>query len=220
MMVGEKFDGPGVKNGLGEEKYTRHAILPLEDILDWFDYMNKILPCYRGATDQHGGQQLVQLLQLKRIYNVELMNLTPSINSQMFFALKGFIENARCRFPNYPKFLTELKNVEAEFTNKYQIRVQAPAEKGSHDDMADVVAMVAMQAADWLNNEKHMQLDPSGSSLRANERVGLPPAPVISMDALSMSDIKVMNREHKNQKNMGISGLGVVKNPYHRRGRR
>jgi hypothetical protein len=220
MMVGEKFTGPGVVNGLGEEKYVRHQILPLEDILAWFGYMNSILPCFKGATDQHGGQQLVQLLQLKRIFNVELVNLTPAINSQMYFALKGFIENARCRFPNVPKFQYELKNVEAEFTNKYQIRVQAPAEKGAHDDMADVVALVAYQAAEWLNNEKHLLLDPTGSSLMANERVGQPPAIMPTLDALSMSDIKTINREQKLQRNLGIPGFQVVKNPFHKRGGR
>jgi hypothetical protein len=220
MMVGEKFTGPGVVNGLGEEKYVRHQILPLEDILSWFGYMNSILPCFKGATDQHGGQQLVQLLQLKRIFNVELVNLTPAINSQMYFALKGFIENTRCHFPNNPKFQSELKNVEAEFTNKYQIRVQAPAEKGAHDDMADVAALVAYQAAEWLNNEKHLLLDPTGSSLMANERVGQPPAIMPTLDALSMSDIKTINREQKLQRNLGIPGFQIVKNPFHKRGGR
>ncbi len=220
MMVGEKFTGPGVQNGLGEEKYLRHTVLILDDILSWLEYMNNILPCFKGATDQHGGQQLVQLLELKRIYNVELVNLTPAINSQMYFALKGFIENVRCRLPNVPKFITELKNVEAEFTNKYQIRVEAPAEKGSHDDMADVAALVALQAAEWLNNEKHLLLDPSGSSLMANERLGQPAAVMPNMDALSMSDIKTMTRQQKLLKNMGIPGFVSVKNPFHKRGRR
>ena len=220
MMVGERFEGPGVQNGLGEEKYVRHQVLDLNDILLWFDYMNKILPCFRGATDQHGGQQLVQLLELKRIFNVELLNLTPAINSQMYFALKGFIENTRCRFPNVPKFITELKNVEAEFTNKYQIRVQAPTEKGAHDDMADVAAGVAMLAAEWLNDEKHLLLDPTGSSLLANERVGQPMTVMPNLDALSMSDIKTLSRQQKLQKNLGIPGFASVKNPFHKRGRR
>ncbi len=220
MMVGEKFEGPGVKNGLGEVKYVDHQVLDLNDILAWFKYMNSILPCFRGGTDQHGGQQLVQLLELNRIYNVELINLTPSINSQMYFALKGFIENVRCRFPNVPKFTNELKNVEAEFTNKYQIRVQAPAEKGSHDDMADVAAGVAMLAAEWLQDEKHLLLDPSGSSLMQNERIGMPPGIMPSMDALSMADIKTLERQRKLQSNMGIPGFATIKNPFHKRGRR
>ena len=110
--------------------------------------------------------------------------------------------------------------VEAEFTNKYQIRVQAPAEKGSHDDMADVAAGVAMLAAEWLNDEKHLLLDPSGSSLLANERVGMPPAVMPNLDALSLSDIKTLSRQQKLQKNLGIPGFAAVKNPFHKRGRR
>lgn len=220
MMVGEKFEGPGVVNGLGEQKYLRHSVLILDDILNWFQYMNSILPCFKGATDQHGGQQLVQLLELKLIHNVDLVNLTPAINSQMYLALKGLIESSRCRFPNVPKFSHELKNVEAEFTNKYQIRVQAPAEKGSHDDMADVAALVAYQAIQWLSDEKHLLLDPSGSSLIANERIGMTPTIMTSLDALSMSDIKTLERESKLRRNMGVTGFSSVKNPFHRRGRR
>jgi len=220
MMVGEKFEGPGVQSELGEQKYVRHLQLPLEDIMAWLTYMNKILPCFRGATDQHGGQQLVQLLELHRIHNVELLNLTPAINSQMYFALRGFIENVRCRFPNVPKFTNELKNVEAEFTNKYQIRVQAPAEKGSHDDMADVAALVALLAAEWLQNEKHLMLDPSGSSLLQNERAGQPPGLMPNLDAMTMSGIKVYSRQQKIMNNMGIPSFAVVRNPFHKRGRR
>jgi hypothetical protein len=220
MMVGEKFEGPGVTSLPGEEKYTKHAVLDLDDILNWFQYMNNVFPCFRGATDQHGGQQLVQLLPLRRIYNVDLLNLTPAINSQMYFALKGFIENVRCRFPNVTKFTTELKNVEAEFTNKYQIRVQAPAEKGAHDDMSDVAAMVAYQASLWLNDEKHLLLDPSGSSLIAQERVGMAPGIVTSLDGLSMSDIKTINRIQKIQKNVGLTGGPTLPPWSRRRGRR
>jgi hypothetical protein len=220
MMVGEKFEGPGVRNDLGEQKYVHHQQLPLEDILAWFRYMNNILPCFRGATDQHGGQQLVQLLELNRIRNIELLNLTPAINSQMYFALRGFIENVRCRFPNVPKFQNELKNVEAEFTNKYQIRVQAPAEKGSHDDLADVAALVALLAAEWLQNEKHLMLDPSGSSLLQNERAGQLPGLMPDLNAMTMSDIKVFSRQQKMMRNMGVPSFAVVQNPFHKRGRR
>jgi len=219
MMVGEKFEGPGVKSEPGEQKYVRHLQLPLEDILKWLRYMNNILPCFKGATDQHGGQQLVQLLELNRIHNIELLNLTPAINSQMYFALRGFIENVRCRFPNVPKFQNELKLVEAEFTNKYQIRVQAPAEKGSHDDMADVAALVALLAAEWLQNEKHLMLDPSGSSLLQNERAGHPMGLMPTLDSMTMSDIKVFSRQQKMMRNMGVPSFAVVNNPFHKRGR-
>ena len=221
MMVGEKFEGPGVKSlPGGEEKYTKHAVLDLNDILDWFQYMNSVFPCFKGATDQHGGQQLIQLLPMRRIYNVELVNLTPAINSQMYFALKGFIENGRCCFPDIAKFSAELKNVEAEFTNKYQIRVQAPAEKGAHDDMCDTTALVAHQAAEWLNDEKHLLLDPSGSSLIAQERVGQAPAVVPSLDGLTMADIKTLNRQSHLQKNLGVAGGPQLPPWSRRRGRR
>jgi len=42
-----------------------------------------------------------------------------------------------------PKFIQELKMVELEVASKYQIRVQAPVEKGAHDDMADSAMLCA-----------------------------------------------------------------------------
>ena len=206
MLVGEKFEGPGVKQIPGEQKYLRYESLDLDDILDWMDYLNKIYPCFRGGTDQHGGQQLVQLLELRKIYGVELINLTPSLNSRMYFALKGFIEKTRAHFPTNPKFSHELKNIEAEFTNKYQIRVQAPAEKGAHDDMCDVAAGCAMLAADWINDEKHLLLDPSGQSLLQQERQGAPPGVVANIDGISMADLKTLSRASEIRKGFGVSG--------------
>ena len=127
MMVGEVGEWPGVSGAPGEQKYKNHQVLPLEDILAWLREMNRSLPCFKGATDQHGGQQLVQLLELNEIRNMELVNLTPAINSQMAYALRGYIENKLCAFPYVPKFIQELKLVELEVASKYQIRVAGPA---------------------------------------------------------------------------------------------
>jgi len=76
-----------------------------------------------------------------------------------------------------------------------------------------------MLAAEWLNNEKHLMLDPAGSSLLQNERAGQPPGLMPNLDAMTMSDIKVYSRQQKMFKNMGIPSFAVVNNPFHKRGR-
>jgi hypothetical protein len=219
MMVGEKFDGGGVQSIPGIDKYIGFKTLPLEDILGWLKFLNELMPCYRGATDQHGGQQLVQLLDLNKIHNIELVNLTSTINSQMAYVLQGYIRDARCRFPYVPKFLQELRLVEAEYINKYQIRVQAPMEKGSHDDMVDAAQLCAYVAQKWLIEEGGLKIDPTGQSIMMSEQLSHPAGVITSLDGIMMRDLQVLERMKKIQANMASLGAEVVRNPFHHRGR-
>jgi hypothetical protein len=217
MMVGEQFEGPGVLNPGG--KYVGYKALPLEDILAWLKGLNEVMPCYRGATDQHGGQQLVQLLELNKIYNVELVNLTSTLNSQMAYTLQGYVRDKRCRFPYVPKFLKELRLVEAEYINKYQIRVQAPLEKNSHDDMVDAAQLCAWKAQKWLMEEGGLKIDPSGQSLLITQQMNMPSQAIASIDGVIMRDLQILERMKKMQQNMDTMGGMAVRNPFHRRGR-
>lgn len=220
MMVGEHFEGPGINMMPGEKKYEGFNVLPLEDILRWLQAMNKMMPCFRGGTDQHGGQQLVQLLELNEIRNIELINLTPAINSQMAYALRGYIENKLCSFPYVPKFIRELKLVELEVASKYQIRVHAPLEKGAHDDMADAAQLCAFLAQKWLIEEGNLHLDPMGMSLLMASQMTRGPQPIANLDGVSMQSLRVMERLKKVQTNMGYSSGTAPTSPFHRRGRR
>jgi hypothetical protein len=221
MMVGEHFEGPGISMTPGDQRYESFAVLPLEDIMAWLRHMNRIMPCYRGATDQHGGQQLVQLFELNNIFNMELLNLTPAINSQMAYALRGYIENKLCAFPYVPKFIKELKLVELEVTTKYRIRVAAPMEKGAHDDMADACQLVALLAQRWLVQEGHAHMDPKGLGLLQQQRMALQvPAAIASLDGVSLQQLKTAERVKKTTTNLGYA-IGVApKSPWSRRGRR
>src|SRR5271157_1565668 len=219
MMVGEKGEWPGIKSAPGQDKYEGFQVLPLEDILEWMSEMNKILPCFKGATDQHGGQQLVQLLELKRIRNFELVNLTPAINSQMAYALRGYIESERCSFPYVPKFIQELKLVELEVMSKYRIRGAAPQEKGAHDDMADAAMLCAFLAQRWLLEQGQM-MDPSGMSLLMQAQATRPAAPLVGLDGIPMNVLKIMEKMKKSQQHVAsYTGANPI-SPWHRRGRR
>lgn len=220
MMVGERFQGPGVTMVPGEMKYEGFSVLPLEDIVAWLKAMNRILPCFRGATDQHGGQQLVQLLELNGIFHMDLLNLTPAINSQMAYALRGYIENKLCAFPYQPKFISEVKLLELEVASKYRIRVQAPAEKGAHDDMADAAQLCAFLAQRWLIEEGNIHMDPKGLSLLQQQRQAQPATPLINVEGMSLSQLKILERSKKITTNLGYSGGTAPRSPFSRRGRK
>lgn len=219
MMVGEQFTGPGVKTGDGYNRYVDHKELVLEDIGSWLVHMHNVLPCYKGATDQHGGRLLVQLLHILGITTMELQNLSAGINSQMYLALKSYIDQHMCSFPDVDKFRHEIKTVEASFVNKYQIRVEAPEEKGQHDDMTDSVALVAYLAQNWLETEGRLKLDPTGQSIIMQQQMSRTSAPLLSIDGVSMTELRLKERMYKVQKNIGYAGNAPVANPYFRRGR-
>lgn len=217
MMVGEEFTGPGIPRSPFDKKYINYSELPLTDLVLWLVEMHKILPCFKGATDQHGGSVLTQLLQINGIQTMELVHLTPAINSQMFFALKGYIDNSRCRFPYVPKFLHEVKNVEADLINKYVLKVQAPLEKDSHDDMVDAAGLVAWLSMNYLDENKRLLMDPTGQSFAIQELAGKPPAIITDYDAITMRELQILERQRKI--GLGFGGNynmvpGEGQNPY------
>jgi hypothetical protein len=222
MMVGEKFMGPGIIanpfNDERGEKYIKYPELPLEDIIEWLLFMNRILPCASGVTDQHGGSQLVQLLQMKGILKMDLLHITPRINSQMFFALKGYIDNHGCRFPDEGKFALEIGQVEAEMLNKYTLKVAAPMEKGAHDDMVDAAAMVAFVAQRYLNEHNRIKLDPTGQSFLLQEQQAQGTALVIpDISGVGIRELQLAERMARIKRNTTFPGVETTQNPWNKK---
>ena len=135
---------------VGDEQHRHIDQLDIDEILDWFEATNNILPGAFGATDQYAGASFITLCQLRGMNFIDLVHLTGGINSQMYFALQGYLNQGICRFPNYPPFITELKNVEAFYVGKSSLKVEAPNEKDAHDDMCDAVALAAWRAQAWM----------------------------------------------------------------------
>ncbi len=197
MIVGEQFEGPGIVVQTPEGiKYKDFQVLPVKDILIWLKEMNKVMPCFKGATDQHAGRQLITLLEQNEINNMELVNLTPAINSEMAYSLRGFINDRTANFPYVPKYIHEIKMVETDVVSKYRIRVHAPLEKGAHDDMVDATMIVAMLADTWLIDEGHLKLDPTGQSMTMQRQALLPSKPVLNLESVSMADLKAAERKY------------------------
>jgi hypothetical protein len=198
---------------VGEGKYVDHKQLPLEDILEWLFQMNQVLPCHKGATDQHGGSMLVQLLQSYGINGLDLVHLTSGINSQMYLVLKGLMEQKKTKFPNEKVFIEELKLVEASYTGKYQIRVQAPAEKNAHDDLCDAAALSSWVAQQWSIGEGAREFaDIMNGWSPDNFYMGLPKGG-LDLQTASLYELRAMDRQSRIMQRAN----GGVQNPYRRR---
>jgi hypothetical protein len=196
---------------VGEAPYENYKELPLDDILNWLKSVNNMLPCYKGATDQYGGSMLVQLLLAHEIYGMELVHLTGGINSQMYLTLKSLMENRQVRYPNVPKFVAELRLLEATFTNKYQIRVAAPEEKGAHDDMADAAALAAHMAQTWAIGDGKREIIDIMQGIPQNVLPGT------IQGGWDMNASLAHLRSYERQLQMQLNPRGAVLNPWRRR---
>jgi hypothetical protein len=183
---------------VGEGQYVNEPELKLEHIINWLDKMHKLLPCFRGVTDQHGGTMLVQLLKAYGIEGMELVHLSANINSKMYHCLKGMVDQGAARFPDYEKLILEIKNLEAEVINKYMIRVAAPAEKDSHDDMADAAALVAMIAVEWAQGEGAREMADliTTPALVKHSLFGAPIIGSYDINYASLTDLRLLERQN------------------------
>jgi len=159
---------------------------------------------------------LVQLLEKYGINGLELVHLTSGINSQMYLTLKGLMEQKKASFPAEKKFIDEMKLVEAHYVGKYQIKVQAPAEKDAHDDQADAVALASWVAQQWAMNE--------GAREFADILSGIDPARLARNHGLMSlgfdPNISSMAELKSHERQLGIlqrSNLNSVVNPFRRR---
>jgi hypothetical protein len=185
MMVGEE-------GALGDYREVKQ--LPVVDILEWFEDMNKWLPGRFGYTDQYAGAMFVQMCKQRSMEFIELVHLTSGINSEMYFALQGYINQGIVRFPNIPHFLHEIGTVEAFYVGKHQISVKSPNERNAHDDMCDAVALASWGAQKWMLENKTNGFAYSGSSIMIGGD-GLRPGDMgIDPQLATMSQLRVAER--------------------------
>ena len=222
MMVGEQFTGPGLPSTatISGPAFASVTELQVSEIMSWLIWMEQVFPCYKGLTDQGGGRQLIQTLQVNGLNKIELVHITPQLNSQMYFALRGFVYNASIRFPEEEKFLREFKQLEADWVNKHQLRVEAPQEKGAHDDMSDAVAGVAFLAQKWIEEEGQLDLDPSGKSITA-QRALVESQPIVDPSAFTARDLRTSARLIQTRMDQMVHPnalvMGNPRNPFGRR---
>jgi hypothetical protein len=192
---------------VGEGKYVGYDELPVDDVYDWLQRRQELTPGFQGVTDQNSGSMFVQRAQQEGLGFFKLINLTAGINSQAAYVLQGFINNKVIRFPNVPKFIREMKLLEAYYVTKYQLKVEAPSEKDEdgnpcHDDMYDAVAEMAWDANKWLLEYGATHLTPE--SMRFIEAMGkgfheMPPeaiAAAADANNYALADMRIQQRQY------------------------
>lgn len=179
---------------VGEGVWAEAPELSVEAVLDWCWDLNQWFPGKYGSTDQYAGAMFIHLARQRQLEFFELVHLTEAINSEMYFALQGYIHQHVCRFPDVPKFRHELGTVEAFFVGKHRIRVEAPTEKNAHDDMCDAAALSAWRAQKWMLEEKAKGFAFSGEEIRQAGNKLRPGDLGINPEISPMSMVRVAER--------------------------
>jgi hypothetical protein len=98
------------------------------------------------VSDQHNIDTLQQLALL-RGFGLRQVTFTGRSKAQMYGNLQQLLNQGKLKLLDNEETLRELRAIERKIMPGGTVRIQAP--KGSHDDMATVVALAAHQAM-WL----------------------------------------------------------------------
>lgn len=179
---------------VGEGKYTGVPEIAVDDVFDWLQYLNKLMPGFKGGVDQHGGSMFTQRARQANLEFIELVHLTAGINSQAYYVFKGLISQRACRFPNEEIVINEFSHLEAFYAGKYALRVEAPPEKDAHDDMADAAALSAWYANNWLLEYGYQFIE---SQAVGFGNTATPLGFGVDPDSVSLSTLRVLDRQRR-----------------------
>jgi hypothetical protein len=160
-IVKEMFvvDYVGIKQpGIGD--YKGVGVLPVDDILDWLEYLYKHFPIRFGIADQWSGAILEQLIQKRNIRRFGIINHTATINDSQYQLFSMLLHDKKMKLPDdsniiLPKYVSlenELLNLQVEHKPNKLIKVEAPP--GKHDDRFDAIIRCLWVAFSHLNENK------------------------------------------------------------------
>lgn len=147
----------------GEGDFEGRERLDLEeDVVPWvYDYTRRFYVA-KGIFDQWSGIVLEQALRRKGLKQIEMMQMTKVLNSQMFKNFKDMMFDDRLILYDYPipdgerhcAYIAELLEMQATQHTKYIVTVEAPNIDGKHDDRTDALVRMVWIATNNLGKHK------------------------------------------------------------------
>jgi hypothetical protein len=162
----------------GEGLYKGKERLEFEDVANWVFDISRKFYISKGIFDQWCGMIFEQILHKKGLRQIEMVNFTKVLNSQMYKTLKDLIYEKGVEFYTPPKgrdeneinYLQEMLTLQAEYHSKYIITVEAPNIDGAHDDRSDALARMVWVASQDLGKQKHV-VDRRGEQGNPHQRM-------------------------------------------------
>jgi len=138
--------------GVGD--YEDVEELPKEDIIRHIQEICNKFRIRRGVLDTWGGLLIKQDLESLGIDQIEVLNVTDSLNSQIYQTTKNHMVERTLRMYPHEELTDELKSLVQTIRRKYVIKVEAPNKEGCHDDLSDAYARAVWLASTDMAGKK------------------------------------------------------------------
>ena len=141
----------------GLPPYENMEILDFELIADWIQEVCNKFHIVKGMVDQHNGVLVTQNLAKRGLHQFELVYHTRQFNSDLYQNFMMLCIDRKLRlYNNKPDeyndsdLITEILRLQVTQYSKNVISVEAPKQKGHHDDRSDALVRSIWLAAEEL----------------------------------------------------------------------
>lgn len=155
----------------GVHPYENYEILDFELLADWIKEICNRYHVVKGLIDQHNGVMVSQNLAKRGLHQFELVYHTRQFNSDLYQNFMMLCIDKKLRLYNDKPdeyndgpLVEELLRLQVTQYSKNVIAVEAPKQKGHHDDMSDALVRCVWLATEALKNGA----GGSGNSLHQN----------------------------------------------------
>ena len=132
--------------------------MDFDDVVEWIYELSTQFMLVEGIFDQWSGIPLEQALTKKGLKQMKALQMTKSLNSEIYENFKNMIFDERVRLYNDPveegqtycPYVAELLELQANRQSKYITIVSAPNTEGKHDDRSDALARMVWAASQHL----------------------------------------------------------------------
>ena len=143
-------------------KFSSYEIIPLEEFAEEIRKLCDKFPVRYGWFDQYNGYGLMEQLVTKGLNQVEMRQITPSLNQQMYQMTEEFIYSGLVVLPNHPILVPELTNIEKTIVGP-RVIIEAPHRAGFHDDITDSFVVACYSCYDSTMNRTRFNAKSIGS---------------------------------------------------------
>lgn len=156
----------------GEGIYSDKDRLEFDDVADWvFAYSRKFY-FSEGIFDQWAGIPFQQALEKRGLKNLNSVNMTKQITSQMYQNFKDMMWDKKLKLYNkkdpiqegHESYIIELLELQQTVHSKHLITVEAPQTAGKHDDMSDAIVRMVWLASNNIGNTRYFAQGKANSS--------------------------------------------------------
>lgn len=119
----------------GQPPYEDRAVLSIEEVLDWVEWILAHFPIQYGIYDQWSGVIIEQMIKARGIKCLEMITHSAMTNDSQYKLFSTLLHEGRLVMPNDDSLHRELLNLRCESRANGILSVEA--EHGGHDDRFD-----------------------------------------------------------------------------------